>query len=371
MSAQPPSPSVLDLLDSDVWSFSPFHPIPLSSEAGEPSPVPHFPSPELFCSEPALSPSPAAAPAAAAAASAAPRGSCARHWCFTLNHFADDELADLASLCVETQPGHLRYLVVGREVGETGTPHLQGYLELKSKQFLTWLRDHVSSRAHFEPRRGTREEARDYCMKDGDWLETGEWKEEERGRRRDIERMVEQASQGVPFYEACVDEPTSALFPHAYCKLLEGRALQLTQAWREVTVEVQVGGTGVGKTRSVYDRFWPDLFAQDCSAGGEPWWDGYNGQKTLLLDDFDGRSIPFRYLLRLTDGYPIRVRVKGAFTYGAWERVCITSNLPVMSWYPRERDMSPLFRRITELRRFDSRGDVTCFHHSADDEAFL
>jgi len=364
-----------DLLSDDVWSFSPFQPIPLSSEAEEPSPVPHFPSPELFCSEPALSLSPPAAPVAEAAplqaggASSGSRG--ARHWCFTLNHFTDDEFVHFACLCDETEAGHMRYLVMGREIGEGGTPHLQGYLELKKQERLTWLREHVNGRAHYEMRRGSRDEARDYCMKDGDWLETGEWKEEERGRRSDIERMVEQASQGMTFYDACVDEPTSAQFPHAYSKLLEGRALQATEAWRDVEVEVQVGGTGVGKTRSVYDRFWPNLFVQDCSAGGEVWWDGYSGQKTLLLDDFDGHGISFRYLLRLTDGYPVRIKVKGAHTYGAWTMVCVTSNLPVMSWYPRERDMSPLFRRITELRRFDNRGDVHIFRHGVGDDAFL
>ena len=286
----------------------------------------------------------------------APRGSPARHWCFTLNHPSDDEFYDLGSLCDQTEPGHVRYLVMGQEVGETGTPHLQGYLELGIKERLPWLRSHVNARAHYELRRGPREAARDYCMKDGAWIEFGEWREEERGRRRDVEMMVEQASQGTPFYDAACDEPTTALFPFAYAKLLEGRALSATPAWRDVRVVVKIGPTGTGKTRSAFDDFWPDLFVQDFGAGNGIWWDGYSGQTLLLLDDFAGPGVSFVYLLRLLDGYPVRLPVKGAFTYGTWTEVVITTNKSIISWFPKEGDISPLLRRIHHVERYAMNG---------------
>ena len=194
-------------------------------------------------------------------------------------------------------------------------------------------------------------------MKDGDWLETGEWKQEERGRRSDVERMVEQAQEGTSFYHACCDEPTSAQFPHAYGKLLEGRARSRIQPSRDVQVVVKIGPTGCGKTRSTYDAFWPDLFVQDMSSGSALWWDGYEGQTCLLLDDFDGSGIHFRWLLRLLDRYPVRLAVKGGFTYGVWDKVVITTNKAMMSWYPKETDISPLARRIDHIERYDSSGN--------------
>ncbi len=288
--------------------------------------------------------------AVAGPASAPARQGGCRHWVFTLNHPGPDEYVHLACLCDELEAGNVRYLVMGREVGEGGTPHLQGYLELWTRKRLAWLKLHVNDRCHYEPRHGTREVARDYCCKDGDWIEFGDFHEEERGRRTDLETMVEQASQGTPFYDAVLAEATTAQFPHAYIKLLEGRALAETPAWRDVVVVVKIGATGCGKTRAALN-IWPDVFMQDCSAGGEIWWDGYSGQRRLVLDDFDGH-IPFKYLLRLLDGYPIRLKVKGAFTYGTWSEVVITSNSPISVWYRRVSDISPLLRRISVVHQY-------------------
>ena len=296
------------------------------------------------------SPAPHPAPPAAAPSRA---GGC-KHWCFTVNNPTDDEFNHLGSICDPQEPGNVRYLVMGREHPEAGTPHLQGYLELLTRKRLQWLKDNVSDRAHWEGRHGTREAARDYCCKDGEWLEVGEWHEEERGRRRDVETMVEQASQGTSFFDACADEPTTALFPYAYTKLLEGRARGETPPWRDVITVVKIGPTGCGKTRDAYSC-WPDLFLQDCSAGSVIWWDGYEGQRRLVLDDFDG-CIPFRFLLRLLDGYPIRLPVKGGFTYGVWTEVVVTTNVPVTRWYPKEADITPLWRRIHHIEQYNSCG---------------
>jgi len=47
-----------------------------------------------------------------------------RSWCLTVNNWTVDQLAALKGLTGVT------YGVMGREVGESGTPHLQGYLRL-------------------------------------------------------------------------------------------------------------------------------------------------------------------------------------------------------------------------------------------------
>lgn len=50
------------------------------------------------------------------------------YWTFTLNNYTAEEegsmMDALAEQCI--------YLIVGKEVGEEGTPHLQGYLGLKN-----------------------------------------------------------------------------------------------------------------------------------------------------------------------------------------------------------------------------------------------
>ena len=46
-----------------------------------------------------------------------------RGWCFTLNNYNEEEEVRALAL-----PEEVSYGVVGKEVGESGTPHFQGYL---------------------------------------------------------------------------------------------------------------------------------------------------------------------------------------------------------------------------------------------------
>lgn len=93
-------------------------------------------------------------------------------WVFTLNNYTDDELSTLQTLSTaEDTP--FRYIIWGKEVGENETPHLQGYLELKKKKRLSQLKALLGDRYHFEPRRGTAQQAADYCKKEDDYEEHG------------------------------------------------------------------------------------------------------------------------------------------------------------------------------------------------------
>lgn len=85
----------------------------------------------------------------------------AKCWCFTLNNYSEEELCSiicLKDLCEK--------LVVGKEVGEEGTPHLQGYFKLieKRRPFSLGL----SKRIHFEKAKGTPLQNYAYCSKDDD-----------------------------------------------------------------------------------------------------------------------------------------------------------------------------------------------------------
>lgn len=91
-------------------------------------------------------------------------------WCFTLNNYSDE---DCDQVQASFEEGHCRYLVVGREVGETGTPHLQGFFILQNSQRLSFCKGLISSRAHFEHARGSNVQASDYCKKDSDYYEFG------------------------------------------------------------------------------------------------------------------------------------------------------------------------------------------------------
>lgn len=106
-----------------------------------------------------------------------------KRWVFTLNNPTDDEVTHLTSN-VET----FEYLVFGREQGESGTPHLQGFFILKTKLRLRQVKLLISQRAHFEVCRGTPQQAAEYCKKDGDFEEFGQLSSSQ-GKRSDWERL--------------------------------------------------------------------------------------------------------------------------------------------------------------------------------------
>lgn len=52
------------------------------------------------------------------------------NWCFTVNNYTAEEIVAVKSL-------EYKYLVIGFEVGEEGTPHLQCYVELTNRRYST------------------------------------------------------------------------------------------------------------------------------------------------------------------------------------------------------------------------------------------
>lgn len=110
-----------------------------------------------------------------------------KRWCFTLNNYTAEEEAS----CLEFFREHCTYGVYGREVGESGTPHLQGFVILHRQQRLSFLRRRLSNRAHFEGSRGTSVEAANYCKKDGDFIESGTVPTVGQGRRSDLAALIE------------------------------------------------------------------------------------------------------------------------------------------------------------------------------------
>lgn len=107
-----------------------------------------------------------------------------KSWCFTLNNFSEDEYRKIVEWGASDG---VEYLVVGREVGASGTPHLQGYVVLAMRCRMSQIKEKVGRRAHLEAARGTAADNRVYCTKDGSYQECGTLPAASQGRRNDIE----------------------------------------------------------------------------------------------------------------------------------------------------------------------------------------
>jgi len=91
-----------------------------------------------------------------------------RGYCFTINNWSDDDVGAVMQLAEEAD-----YLVVGFEVGKKKTPHMQGYVFFRNKRTKRTVSD-VIHRAYLAAAKGTPQQNRAYCIKDGDYYEQGE-----------------------------------------------------------------------------------------------------------------------------------------------------------------------------------------------------
>lgn len=118
----------------------------------------------------------------------------AKNWCFTLNNYTDEEYQ--AVLDCGNNPRLVEYLVVGKEVGDNGTPHLQGYVVFNAAVRFTTVKNRLgSARLHLEVARGSPQTNKEYCTKDHDFEEFGTLPAVQQGRRTDLERFFEWAAE--------------------------------------------------------------------------------------------------------------------------------------------------------------------------------
>jgi len=85
--------------------------------------------------------------------------SAAKNWSFTINNYHHDDMVKLETMF---EHGHFSYIIFGQEVGESETPHLQGYVQLKKKMRMNQVKKFISPRAHLEISRGSPDQNRRY-----------------------------------------------------------------------------------------------------------------------------------------------------------------------------------------------------------------
>jgi len=109
------------------------------------------------------------------------------------------------------------------------------------------------------------------------------------------------------------------------------------------------GCAGTGKTKWVYDSY-----SDPYRPITEKWWEGYDGQKVILIDDFRTTWCSFSRLLQLTDIYPFKVECKGGSREVQYTTIIITapSDHRTMWEYETKEALDQLSRRITLEREF-------------------
>jgi Putative viral replication protein len=116
-----------------------------------------------------------------------------RNWCFTLNNYTDDDIQRLNNLV--TNSNKIQYLLYGKEVGDSGTPHLQGFVTCNQKMRLVPVKNILGSNPHLESARNVNASI-NYCKKEGEWVEFGT-RSNGQGARSDIKAFQDAVKEGM------------------------------------------------------------------------------------------------------------------------------------------------------------------------------
>lgn len=258
-----------------------------------------------------------------------------RSYCFTINNWTEDDWAKAQSL-----KASCKYLVIGKEVGDEGTPHLQGFAQFHHQIRFTTLTKQLP-RAHIEPARGRPDQAATYCKKEGDFWEAGEppvspkrkgelekerwasaWKNAKAGKLEEIDADIR-----IRCYRTLKEVAKDHMVKPEPVANLEG--------------EWHVGPSGCGKSRGLRERY-PDAYYKMCNK----WWDGYQGEETVIVEDFDKSHAVLGHHLKLWgDHGAFLAETKGGALAIRPRRVLVTSNWQIEEIWEDRETVEPLMRR--------------------------
>lgn len=262
-----------------------------------------------------------------------------RAFVFTINNYTDSDEDDV-KFC------GAQYTTYGREVGESGTPHLQGYVYFKSARTLKSLSKKLA-RAHIEVRKGTHEQARDYCQKDGNFYESGLEPEKNGG-----DKVSERIEKNLKLMNGDLKQ----LVVEGDINILDVKRLKqardILANCGQATVSENVRGVwiygppGTGKTHKARTEYGSPFYIKPQNK----WFDGYQGEKVIVLDDLDKQGSCLGHYLKIwADKWACSGEVKGGTVPLMHEKFIVTSNyLPHQLW-PDDDEMVNAVRRRFEI----------------------
>lgn len=296
----------------------------------------------------------------------------AKRWCFTIN-MAEPEARNNEMMCWGLAPSDgpqgewyrareaIEYLHFQEEEGEEGTRHLQGFLILKQRQTLAWLKKHIHARAHWEVAKGTNQQADDYTRKEEtrvpDGMELTIGKLPERAAAGKASERLERAAEELDLikegYKRPRDVPSMTLLQCGFIPAYKELTADILGPYRpELKIITMVGPPACGKSYCIQKHF-PGHGR--CICGNNGVWFQQPLSDVMVFEEFCGQ-IQLQRMLQYLDPYPLALEVKGGMRPAMYTLVIITSNTPPNGWYTGDASGQPGKRADALLALWDRIG---------------
>jgi len=257
--------------------------------------------------------------------------------------------------------------VCGREVApETGSLHLQGYLELKSKSTLgAMLKKSLFKKekernvsVRLEVARGTAQENIVYCSKeDPGFAQWGEFTKSREGQGKQTHwhlarDLIKAGATNLELFE----QVPQVFMPHQ--SKVSGWRNTVTSSERSWNTRPVIffGPTRTGKTVKM-----KELATEAAAALGQrpyyktdsdKWWPKYSGESIICIEEMDGSLFTFAELKRFFDASPLTVQTKGGDQEFLGKICFMSTNRHPSQWYPNQGEWdetNPFYMRIKEF----------------------
>lgn len=265
-----------------------------------------------------------------------------RDYCFTINNPTDSDVDELESLRKQSK---VRYLIIGREVGEQGTPHLQCYVYYHNAVAFSAVKKALP-RAHIEPCKGTPDQNIAYCSKGGDFAEFGDRPISQK-RKGELGTDYWESNKQLAISGSLDDvDPRLFLTHYRTLKAIAADYHPMPPDNDDFDNHWYCGPTGTGKSYKARSEN-PGHYLKMCNK----WWDGYNNEEVAIIEDFDkAHSVLGHHLKIWADRYAFPAEVKGSHRNLRPKKIIVTSN-----WHPSEiwtdsQTLDPILRRFKILR---------------------
>lgn len=179
------------------------------------------------------------------------------------------------------------------------------------------------------------------------WVFTGFNK----GKRNDLDEPIALLRDGATLSAIAREHPkTIVRFPKGMQLL--AALLSRPRTRGRVRAVFLRGPTGIGKTtgarRFLEQRAGEEGFFIWSAKHDKGWWDGYEGQDWILIDDLDTGAIALGELLRLLQDLPYKLPVHGGQVHCQAHNFILTSNKPLKKLWPfaDAEQLAALERRI-------------------------